>query len=323
MLEFLRTVIAAFIIAFIINLLRIAIFENGDYTRLISPSGILNNDIQEIENRRNVSEQNTVQIKSNNPEINQNSGIIEISTEDFMCFNNLSKNEILNLRRNAVSTSPVFSNMSYEPNPNVFGIGDYKPWISTEGALHFNKISKEKRIIGPSRDSIGILNPELLYYVSIAENEDVENTNFKTLYKDFYFAPYKVTYDSDTNTITAYIKNEHKEGNYQPLFLSDSNAHDLGYNYAIMDLSKNIGFYSDSPYKESTLKSDIQSITGYYMIGSACGIEDGCNNYAPYWQYYNHLYIKRLPAWFNIKLWKNKPANTEQTPDINYKMVFE
>ena len=77
----------------------------------------------------------------------------------------MSRAEILNLRRRAVLTSPIFSNMDYEPNPEVFRIADGMPWISLDGALHFNKIPIEKRSEGLSRESIGILNPELLYYI--------------------------------------------------------------------------------------------------------------------------------------------------------------
>ena len=328
LLELLRTFIAAFIIAFVINLLRIAFFENGDFASLMAFSReerMINNLRQNMSRYQTQSSTTYNETVVNKPSINkfENSNIIEIPVEQPLCFNNLSANDILDLRNRSINTSPIFSDMNYKPSTDVFSIRDYKPWISIEGALHFSKRKGTERTEGPSRDSIGILNPELLYYISISENEDAESADFKTLYKDFDFKPYRVTYDPATNTITAYIKNEHKDGNYQPLFLSDSNAHDLGYNYAIMDTSKNIGFYTDSPYKDSTLKSDIQKTTGYYMVGSACKVEGGCNNYAPYWQYYNFLFIRRFPASFNIKLWKTRPRNSEQKADINFSMVFE
>lgn len=326
-LDFLRLVLIAFVIAFVINLVRIATFGNGDFSLLLSPVGqrsdMLRNPARVTNNRSAARRENHV-TEQNVPRINSRiNDLTEIPLEKPMCFNGMSKSEVLNLRRKAVKTSPLFSDMNYEPSSRVFNIGDGLPWISLEGALHFSKIPVKDRVVGASRESVGILNPELLYYLSTSENEDVESADFKTLYKDFYFIPYKVTYNKATKTITAYIKNETKNGDYQPIFLSDSNANDLGYKYAYMDKSRGVGIYSDQKYSNNSLKKDIKEISGYYTIGSACGYTGGCNNYAPYWQYYNHIYLKKIPASFNIKLWKNRPQSVEQKADINFEMIFE
>ena len=334
-LEILQTVIVAFIIAFVINIARIAIFDNGDFSSLFAfnreewlrNSNI--NQMQEREQRRSINSRHETEqaprYQENEPVINNftSDNIIEIPLEQPVCFNGMTKEQVLDLRKKAIRTSPLFSDMYYQPSRSVFSIGDGLPWISLEGALHFNKIPIEKRVEGVSRESVGILNPELLYYLSTSENEDAEDANFRALYKDFYFVPYRATYDPATKTITAYIKGERKSGNYQPIYLSDSNAHDLGYNYAHMDFANNVGYYTDEKYSSSALLHNIQPLTGYYTIGSVCGVQGGCNNYAPYWQYYNHIYLKKIPASFNIKLWKNKPSDRTQKADMNFTMVFE
>lgn len=324
-LEFLRLVITAFIIAFIINLFRILVFENGNFALLLH-----NNETEQMMMHERRIQQHQGQNTSTNtnatntPVVNPTSTeTLKINMRSPICLNGMTREQVLDLRRQAVKNSPLFSNMKYEPNPQVFSIGDGLPWISLEGALHFKKIPVEKRVEGVSRESVGILNPELLYYLSTSENEDAETNDFKTLYKDFYFVPYKLTYTPQTKTITAYIKNKTNKGDYQPIFLSDSNAHDLGYNYAYMDKSSDVGTYSGDQYQNNSLKKDIKEITGYYTIGSVCGLSGGCNNYAPYWQYYNHIYLKRIPASFNIKLWKKRPNSVEQDADINFTMVFE
>ena len=163
------------------------------------------------------------------------------------------------------------------------------------------------------------MNPELLYYISLAEYGS------KDFYKDYYFVPYKLNYNPNTKTITAYYKHERNpNGTYQAIWLADANAHDLGYNFAYMDYSNNIGFYEISATNEdNTLKTDIKGITGYYMHGTACGMPGGCNNYAPYWQYYNAFYLDDLPAEVNIKLWRSQPANPTDNADINFRMIFE
>lgn len=309
-LEALRMILTAFVIALVINFARVLILHDFNAVNRNRTITGQNNESARIQ---------TEQKKSWN--YNENEDVINITLSPLKKLSGLSKNEILDLRIDAVKNSPVFGKMHYIPNPNVFQITDGLPWISADSALHWSKSSNREKADGVTRDSAGILNPDLLYYVSIAENEDSEK-DYKVIYKDFYFFPYKATYNPNTKTITAYIKNDTKpDGDYQPITLADANAHDLGFRYAYMDYSSNIGFYED--YKNNTLASDIKNITGYYMHGSACGIPGGCNNYAPYWQYYNQFYLKKLPAEFNIKLWKNPPNDINTKADINFRMVFE
>ena len=325
LLEYLRLILIAFVIAFVINIARIAIFTSWDNEPRFE--NITQPEPDSVQVRNNNSEPQRRYNTANEPIINTDllNDTVNISVAPMENLSGLSKSRILEKRINAMRTSEIFSQMNYTPSSDVYKITDGLPWISANAALHWSKVSEREKTDGVSRDSIGILNPELLYFITIAENEDAMTESYRRpLYKDFYFIPYRITYNTNTKTITAYIKSDKIEnGCYQPIFLADSNAHDLGYKYAYMDNYENVGFYAEEPYKSNSLHSEIKETTGWYMHGSVCGVSGGCNNYAPYWQYYNDFYLRRLPASFNIKLWKQRPVNTNQEADINFKMVFE
>ena len=320
--EVLGTILVAFAIASVINLFRVLMFGN---IQDINPFSRNNNstNITRQEAQGRATEQ-TESKTTNSANINSDiTNEIEIPISPLKELSGLSKNDILDLRTEAVRTSPIFSQMDYVPSSDVFKIDDGMPWISMYAALNWSKATNEQKAKGVSRDSAGILNPELLYYVSVSEGQNAD-THYTVLYKDFDFLPYKATYNSNTKTITVYIKNDKMEnGHYQTITLADTNAHDMGYKYAYMDKYTNVGFYKDGNYKNNSLKSDIKPITGWYMHGPACGLPGGCNNYAPYWQYYNQFYLSGLPATVHIKLWKNRPDTVEQEADVNYVMVFE
>ena len=317
-LEYLRLVLIAFVIAFVINIFRVAIFTDWNneprFQNITEPE-------QTPQEVRNSMRENDYQPQTQTEfSINQDIGneILEIPMHQRENFSGLSKSRILEKRMDAIRTSLLFSQMDYTPSNDVFKIDDGLPWISMNAALHWSNISVSQRGNGVSRDSIGIVNPELLYYVDVGEDKG------NSLYGDYDFMPYKVTYNKNTNTISSYFRNYRNENaKIQEICLADTNAHDLGFKFAYMDKYKNIGFYTDEPYKNNTLASNIKEITGYYMHGSACGMPGGCNNYAPYWQYYNYFYLNDLPANVHIKLWKNKPNSPEQRADINYEMIFE
>ena len=321
--EILGTTLVAFAIAMVINFFRVLIFQDGNFREAFLGINTANTTNNSAVNTTATEQQNQITSK-NLPAINTNlEEVIYIPISPLKELSGLSKAEILEMRRDAVKTSPIFSDMNYTPSPEVFRIDDGMPWISMNAALNWSKATDKQKIEGVSRDSAGILNPELLYYISVSEGQKAD-THYVVLYKDFDFLPYKAEYYPNTKTITVYIKNERVEhGRYQTITLADANAHDLGYKYAYMDKYKNVGFYKEKLYKNNRLNSGIKEITGWYMHGPACGIPGGCNNYAPYWQYYNQFYLDGIPASINIKLWKEKPNSPEQEADINYRMVFE
>ena len=297
--EFLQLILIAFAIAFVI------------YIIIFSPARLIQNFHDFVSEISSLTDNQNI--------INKNLGneIIEIPVSPRRGFSGFSREKIYHLRTRAVNTSPIFSQMDYQPNPAIYGgIVDNLPWISAYCALHSSTCTIENKGKGDTRDSVGILNPELLYYISLAEFND------KNFYKDYYFVPYRLTYNPRTKTITAYYKHEkNPKGTHQTIYLEDMNARDLGYNYAFMNDSYNVDFYEE--YENNTLKTGVKELQGFYTHGNACKIPGGCNNVGPRNVEQNAFYLDDLPAKFNIKLWKNQPRNSSQTADINMEMIFE
>lgn len=246
------------------------------------------------------------------------SGKINIPLNPMVEFSGMNVNEILSMRKSAVNNSKIFSYISdYRPNPDVFQIEDGLQWISAY-EISCNGVGQPNIGKGPSRESIAILNPELMYYVSILNFEFSKHN--KPCSPTDYLIPYKVEYDGDTNTISAYIDFQslkNKMGYFVNTVLSDANTHDLGYNYASAVSSQNIRYKS-----ENNLSNQIIQTRGFYHRGGSCGLPEGCNNYSPYEPAYE-FYITELPAVIDIKLWKNSPNSVSDKSDLNYRMIFE
>ena len=246
------------------------------------------------------------------------SGKISIPLNPMIEFSGMNVNDILSMRKDAVNNSKIFSYISdYKPNPEVFQIEDGLQWISAY-QISCNGVGQPDIGKGASRESIAILNPELMYYVSIL-NFEFSKHNMPCSPTD-YLIPYKVIYDGDTNTISAYIDFQslkNKMGYFVNTILSDANTHDLGYNYASAVNSQNIRYKSNI-----NLSNQIIQTRGFYHRGGSCGLPEGCNNYSPYEPAYE-FYITELPAIIDIKLWKNYPSSTSEKSDLNYRMIFE
>ena len=213
-------------------------------------------------------------------------------------FSRLSKTDVLNLRKSAVEHSNIFKGISYIPDERIFQIEDGQPWISAYEITCFGVNTSEDIGKGLSRESVGILNPELLYNINIAS---------------YGF------YNKASNTITSYIDYTsffRKNKRFYGIVLEDANARDLGFNYGLADKNQSIRF------KENVnLSNSITPTQGFYHKGYACGVSSGCNNYSPYESRY-HFYLTKLPASIHIKLWRDFPAKESQPEDINYEIIF-
>lgn len=243
----------------------------------------------------------------------------EIKLRPLEEFSGMNAAEILDLRKNAVKNSLIFGgNPNYTPSSDVFQIEDKLPWIGAH-EVTCNSANNNPNIgKGTSRESLGILNPELLLYI-ILPSYEISKMPAECSEIDYHI-PYKVIYDKDFNTITAYINYSdfyRKVGVYYGIILADANAHDLGYNYVYISESENIKYKYDS-----NASTNIVSTRGFYHRGGSCGLPQGCNNYSPYESGY-HFYLKGTPASIHVKLWKKQPFSEHQKADINYVMKFE
>ena len=236
---------------------------------------------------------------------------INIPIKPMQEFSGLSANEILNKRISAVQNS-IFRDKNYIPSPSVFQIEDNLPWISAHELTCYGHGTK-----GPSRESLGILNPTVLYYPLMAAYNFSKSTGCS---KVDYLLPYKITYDSTRKQISVhfdYTSFYQKNKVFFRIHLSDTNARDLGYNYVLAPLVKNIRFA-----EAQNISNTITPTRGFYHRGGSCGVESGCNNYSPR-QYELEFYLTALPAKLKMKLWKNYPSNENNPADVTYNLIFD
>ena len=250
--------------------------------------------------------------KANMPKV-----ITNIKINPMMKFSGMNKDEILALRIKAVKNSSLFSSISdYKPNPDIYQIDDGYPWI---GAYEISCNGMTPNIgEGASRESAGILNPELLFYIDIPDF-GFSKKNIPCGKED-YMIPYKLVYDPEFNKITAsvdYYSLGSKSKAFYPIYFHDANAHDLGYNFVYADITKNIKFLN-----EQNISNTVVQTKGFYHRGFSCELPEGCNNYSPYEPTYGFR-LTKLPAEINLKLWKKQPSSTSQSADINYTMIFK
>ena len=244
--------------------------------------------------------------------------VININIEPLEEFSGLSARDILDMRTEAVKSSPLFVNRKdYTPNPDVYRIEDGLQWISAHQVSCYGSANNPNIGKGPSRESLAILNPELMFYIIIPSYK-FSKKNLECSKTD-YTLPYKANYSPKEKTIRVYINYsnlKNKMGHFANIILADANAHDLGYNYVFADSNSNIRFKVDK------FASEIIKTRGYYHRGYACGLQEGCNNYSPFETGYE-FYLTDLPAKLHIKLWNQQPSSTSQEADLNYEMIFE
>lgn len=238
-------------------------------------------------------------------------------------FSGLKKEEILNKRIAAVKNSPVFKNLKdYTPSSSVFQIEDNLPWISAHEITCFG-ISGSKDIgKGNSRESVGILNPELLFVINIPALALQEWPYPKSCSPVDYLIPQRADYNQNTNTISAYIDHAafyRKNDMLLSISLEDANAHDLGYNYVFADQINNIAFHESTNFS-----TDVTQTSGFFHRGFSCKAPSGCNNYSPYQKRYSfYMSDPAKPASLHIKLWKNQPASSSDPSDMNYELILQ
>lgn len=270
---------------------------------------ILNNSIPE----KNFKAEKTIDSKEG----------IKIPLRDMEELSYKTKDEILAKRKKYVKNSEIFSKIikNYEPNPDVYKIEDNLAWISAYEIAKYGREKSKDIGKGPSRHSISINNPEVL--ISLITPEFATKRNPEQFSEADYFFPEALFYDKDKKLITVYFNiTSFYEKNPQfiatALFLDETNARDLGYNWIYGENIKDIRFlkpqnnFSTKPY----------DIKGYYHKGYSCKKQEGCNNYSPY-QEQMVIRVKGSGGSMDIKMWKNKPLSSMQKPDITYRMVFK
>ena len=235
-------------------------------------------------------------------------------------FSGLTKDEILAKRLRAVRNSRVFGHLGdYRPSAAVFQIEDGYPWIGAyEITCHGVRGSTDIGR-GESRESVGILNPELLFVINMPSFAFHSKTGCAPV---DYLIPFRADYDRASRTVSAFIDASgfyRKNRTVFGIILEDANARDLGYDHVFADDVQNVRF------KESVnLSTAVTRTSGFFHRGGSCGKPEGCNNYSPYESRY-HFYIPdpERPAKVHIKLWKERPENERAPADMNYELIFQ
>jgi hypothetical protein len=244
-------------------------------------------------------------------------------------YNNMSKSQILKLRKYYMKKS-IFWNNNYEPNEDVFGgIEDYKPWWGDIKCISLdNNADPNENIRGKSHLSSQINNPTALvglkdvYVMYNRGDSDFCTSNYAK------FIPKSIKYNKEKNLIIVeypvsrgflrtFVQVNNNKKRY-PLQLCGLNARDLGYNYIYANELHNIQMSQPN----NSIAENYGRFLDYIHVGGSCKLAGGCNNISPI-QEDKMITVQELPAAIDLKLWKEEPINTRQKADINYRIVFK
>lgn len=250
-----------------------------------------------------------------------NNDVIDIKVNGMRNFSGKTKADIYRIRKHYVSKS-IFKSKDYEPSEEVFGkIEDRLPW----GSIFTSACDaglKQAETKGWSEESRFIDNPAMLIGLNnmpIRENHQARCDGTLA-----WLIPYRITYSPKEKLITAYYNNlQILSASYN---IETINAQDFGYKYSKM-YPKNKTYFLD---KNDNISKNIYEFRDFIHREQSCGVPGGCNNMSPYIKGYVFTPIlgilgtqSFLKHSIDFKLWKQKPKNSDVTPDMTYRIVFD
>lgn len=209
----------------------------------------------------------------------------------------------------------IFKNKKYEPSKEVFGqIADNKPWLSIEALTCTGKGPNAHK--GLSEESRYINNPTMLIGLDRLSFDDKPKSMCSVV---DYLMPVKINYFKDDNLIKVVFEvSEYKGDLGKEFLLKGLNAKDLGYKYAYADRTENVVFLQ----QDRNISTDVHLFKDFIHLGTACGVNGGCNNGSPFQKELNYTVMK-YPASLHFKLWKKQPKNKDAKEDINYLIILK
>jgi hypothetical protein len=270
---------------------------------------------------------------TNTLDIGQSSSVhtpLEVPLRDAEVYNFKSKEEILEQRKKYVELTPQLVTGTYKPSPSVFGaLEDKKPWWGMYGRCVWG--SGDKSIEGPAEESRFISNPLLLVGADPAsanmwqknkiEPGDLEQPDFPLVWKPktlTYWPDRKmaqIVYDVNDfhNQMIKWRKKLISPVIYTAFSLVAYNARDFGFNWIWLaaDKSINIENYANPKVEPVQIKQMIH-------CGGTCGYKGGCNNMSPLTMSIDRIKYAKLPARAYVMLWKEKPKNVTDEPDMTF-----
>ena len=235
-------------------------------------------------------------------------------------FDYKSRDEILQLRREAVYWYPDLLAGDYVPDAAIFGqIVDGLPWWGIAGQFYYGQ--GEQSIEGSSEESRFILNPFMLIAAephtiwdrTALPEEQVRRPGF-----EFYCDPTwlrwepkksfaEVTYSSDCAARLG----------YRTIDLISYNARDFNLNYIFVS-------YPDSVNVDKHPRpTEPYAIPHYIHQGSSCAYPGGCNNMSPATPPIDALELTASQAKIVIWLWRESPGSLADIPDMVYVIRFQ
>jgi hypothetical protein len=228
-----------------------------------------------------------------------------------------SKAEVLQLRQEAVERHPELLAREYVPSRAVFGfVEDGVPWWGIEG--HFYYDSGERSIEGASEESRFIVNPFLLaaaeFNVLFAGRMTKEELSTFPLYcvpRNLHWRPREAYAEVSYDASCVAMRSDY------PFTLIAYNARDLGLNYIFVSYPDSVNITKQDQPQEPYANPQ------FIHKGGSCGYPGGCNNMSPSTPEISQLRVTALPAIVTIWFWNQKPASTEQDPDMTFVIRFQ
>ena len=230
-----------------------------------------------------------------------------------MEFDNLTKADVLALRKEAVYRNPELIFSRYEPFEGIFGdIVDGLPWWGIAGQFYYGQ--GEESIEGPSEESRFILNPYLLVAAEPCGAWDRSQVSEELIRRQgflFYCPAQQLKWEPERSYAeVTYDASCVSQRNYSCFNLIAYNARDLNLNYIYVSYEDSINISKssrpDKPY----------AIPQYIHHGNSCGYPGGCNNMSPATPDIDGLSVVGFPARADIWLWKEMPESLDVTPDM-------
>ncbi len=271
---------------------------------------------------KNYMPQSVLKINYNHNNTLDNINEQNIKVEQPIPLSYKSKQEIYNLRKNAVKKS-IFNSGNYEPSEEVFGqIEDRKPWISMNSCMLNDNL--KSIITGASEESRFILNPSALVQINFPFSNWCEQGQYKP-----HLTLKSIKYIRNENEIiVTYEKlNQETLSNNSYFSFCGINARDLGYKYAFVDTQKST--YNLQFVNTINISKNVAEFQDFLHKGGSCGHESGCNNASPSQPMldFENSHKPNTPYEYNkeiyIKLWKNKPLSPSDKPDIVERIIIE
>ncbi len=267
------------------------------------------------------------------------SRVLTIKLAPPMEFDGLTRDQIFDIRREAVAHYPDLLGHDYAPSDAVFGqIVDGLPWWGMDGLYYYG--TGEQSIAGASEESRFVLNPYLLVGLDfwgwsvfnssrlqwdtsritpemVAQNDFPPVCQAQELIWDNVNRRASAVYD-----VTACLA-EVNRWTVNPVTLQDGYFDIIAYNARDFNLNWIYIWYPTPDYPAVSMGDDPIKIPHFLHRGPSCEYPGNCNNMSPYVPQLDSYYLGSVPATVTAYLWEDKPESRNSTPDMIFTIYLK